>query len=227
MRSTNAVSLALTVLSTAVLSGQVSVLTQHNDNGRTGANLQETVLTVANVNNQDFGKLAYRTVDGNIYAQPLIAAQAKTNAGTKNVAIVATREQQRLRVRRRRRVKQTSTTAQLWRTNLGPSIPYETLYGAIGKPTCTDITLQIGITSTPAVMITGNQAPRTGVVFVTAKTKNGNNYTYSLVSLDLASGTKLGSIPIQGKVAGKGAGSNGGTLLPSAPCTNSIVQGCC
>jgi hypothetical protein len=201
----------LTALSTTVLSGQVSVLTQHNNNGRTGANLQETVLTVANVNNQDFGKLAYRTVDGNIYAQPLIAAQAKTNAGTKNVAIVAT-ENNSVYAFDADDVKQTSTTAQLWRTNLGPSIPYETLYAAIGRPGCTDITLQIGITSTPAIMFTNDQAPRTGAVFATAKSKNGNNYTYSLVSLDLSTGAKLGSIPIQGKVPGKGAGSNGGSI---------------
>src|SRR5215469_9872831 len=81
----------LLVLVDMPLRGQVNILTQHNNNGRTGANLNETTLTVANVNKQKFGKLAYRTVDGNIYAQPLIVSHAKVrNGSVANVAIVAT-----------------------------------------------------------------------------------------------------------------------------------------
>jgi len=41
----------------AKLHGQASVLTWHNDNARTGQNLQETILTPANVNASAFGKL--------------------------------------------------------------------------------------------------------------------------------------------------------------------------
>ena len=51
--------------------GQVSVLTQHNDNSRTGQNLQETVLNTSTVNVSNFGKLFSLPVDGNIYVQPL------------------------------------------------------------------------------------------------------------------------------------------------------------
>src|SRR5258708_6583893 len=48
----------------------VNVLTQHNDNFRTGANLSESILTVSNVSTSQFGKLFTRAVDGQIYAQP-------------------------------------------------------------------------------------------------------------------------------------------------------------
>ena len=47
--------------------GQVHVLTHHNDNRRTGANLHETTLTVASVK-QTFGKLWTLFADGQIVA---------------------------------------------------------------------------------------------------------------------------------------------------------------
>lgn len=187
---------------------QVSVLTHHNNNLRTGTNLQETKLTVSNVNRAGFGKLAYRIVDGNMYAQPLIVSGAKGPSGdAKNMAIVAT-ENNSVYAFDADNVDQASN-AQLWKKNFGPGIDYHDLYTAIGTPWCVDITLQIGITSTPAIMLTNNASPYAGVVFVTAKTKNGGNYAYTLYALDLATGAQLGSTPIQGQVNGHGIGSTG------------------
>jgi hypothetical protein len=73
------------------VSGQTPVLTQHNNNTRTGAYTTETTLTPSNVNQSTFGKLFSYPVDGRIYAQPLyvpgVAIQGK---GTHNVVYIET-----------------------------------------------------------------------------------------------------------------------------------------
>src|SRR5580704_2760439 len=46
------------------------VLTYHNDIGRTGQNLSETVLAINNVNSSTFGKLGFYSTDGLVDAEP-------------------------------------------------------------------------------------------------------------------------------------------------------------
>ena len=55
-----------------------SVLTQHNDNARSGANLNERMLTPSNVA-KSFGYLYDLPVEGVVYAQPLVAANVTIN----------------------------------------------------------------------------------------------------------------------------------------------------
>jgi hypothetical protein len=71
-------------------------LTQHNNRKRTGANLEETTLTPANVTPSTFGRLYTRQVDGQVLAQPLYAKWISVlNPSTgvkqsKNIVYVAT-----------------------------------------------------------------------------------------------------------------------------------------
>src|SRR5438093_6490380 len=70
---------------------QVNVLTYHNNNARTGENLNETLLTPANVNSNTFGKLFTYSVDGYVYAQPLYVSGLNIpGQGIHNVLFIAT-----------------------------------------------------------------------------------------------------------------------------------------
>src|SRR5271170_6300340 len=71
--------------------GQTNVLTYHNDNGRTGQNLNEVILTPANVNSTTFGRITTISVDGKVDAQPLYAMGVLVpGQGAHNLLVVAT-----------------------------------------------------------------------------------------------------------------------------------------
>src|SRR5690349_13202120 len=57
-----------------MLSSPVEVTTYHNDGFSTGQNLSETILPPANVNTATFGLLSKISLDGQVYAQPLLRA---------------------------------------------------------------------------------------------------------------------------------------------------------
>ena len=80
--------LCLLVYSAVVAMAQVNIYTKSYDTSRTGANLQETILTPANVNSNSFGKLFTVPTDGEIYTQPLYVANLAIAGGTHNVVFV-------------------------------------------------------------------------------------------------------------------------------------------
>src|SRR5215203_2162115 len=83
--------LAIAFLGLNVCSAQVSVLTHHNDNMRTGANLNETRLDITNVDTAHFGKLCERLVDDEVYAQPLVVSNVDIPLqGVHNILYIAT-----------------------------------------------------------------------------------------------------------------------------------------
>ena len=193
---------------------KVDVLTSRYDNSRSGANLNETTLKKSNVNLKSFGKLAFRNVDGNLYAQPLIVtgAQIVSRATPVNVVIVAT-EHNSVYAFDADDISADAptgeTTKALWHTGpgspgLGTSVDSLTLSRQLGEGTgCVDLTTEIGITSTPAIELTQTTSPKQGVIFVASKSLTGTQYSYTLVSLNLADGKPLGSgVTIEGSVPG-------------------------
>src|SRR5580658_4230738 len=80
------------LLGAASVFAQTPVLTQHYDNARTGQNTSETILTPANVNPAQFGKLFTQSLDGQEAGQPLYVPNVFIPAlnATHNVVYVAT-----------------------------------------------------------------------------------------------------------------------------------------
>ncbi|HTQ30874.1 MAG TPA: hypothetical protein VMI53_06655, partial [Opitutaceae bacterium] len=70
----------------------VDVLTDMNDNNRTGRNPNETILNTSNVNQTTFGKVWAYSVDGSTYAQPLYVSDVSIAGGTHNVVFIETME---------------------------------------------------------------------------------------------------------------------------------------
>jgi len=196
---------------------QVSdILTYRYDNARSGVNLQETILNKSNVKSGHFGKLAFRNVDGNIYAQPLIVFQAGilNRQSPVNVVIVATEHNSVYAfdaddVSSDPEPFAVSKKA-LWQRGLGPTIQSDGMNFLInGKsiaPGCGDLTTEIGITGTPVIKLTKHAPPKQGVIYAVAKSFSGTNVTYTLFELNLADGTTIGN-PV--RIKGGASGPNG------------------
>ena len=211
MRLTRLWVLLLALFSAIPAVGQVSVLTQHNDNARTGQNLSETTLNTSNVNQNSFGKLFWRTVDGFIYAQPLYVPGLTIQGATHNVVYVATQHNSVYAFD----ADNPNEPAPLWQVNLGTPVPSQDICiitGDTNPADCPyyDISPEIGITSTPVI----DTSP--GIIYVVNRTKNTSNstYHYYLHALDLITGAERlgGPVEIVGQVSGTGPGSVGGTL---------------
>jgi hypothetical protein len=197
----------------------IDVLTRSYTNTRTGVNLREVVLTKANVNVNQFGKLFTRTVDGQIYAQPLIVTNVAINGQVvPEVVIVATtrnivyafdaKDPARCDYLWRTRPAQLGTPTS--RTDYQQVPPFHTVAGAADTPAKTkvyrDFTEEVGVTSTPVIDDT-----RT-FLYVVAKSKAGANFFNKLHKLKLATGEDAPGSPvlIEGSVPGTGFRPLGG-----------------
>jgi hypothetical protein len=182
--------------------GGADVLTYHNDVARTGQNLNETVLGLSTVNAATFARLALVTGDGKVDAQPLyLSGVSIPSGGVRNVLYMATEHDTVFAI-------DASSGATLWsRSLLGAG---ETTSDARG---CSQVTPEIGITSTP--VIDRSRGPN-GALYVVGMTKtSAGTYAQRLHALDVAVGTELfgGPQTVQATYPGSGAGSSGGSVI--------------
>ena len=177
------------------------VLTQHNDNARTGDNLQETLLNTSNVNAKQFGKLGTLQVDGYLYAQPLYVPNVRMpGKGLHNVLYLATAHNSVYAFD----ADHPNAARPLWQVNLGPSVPAAEIY----TTKWTDMVGEIGITSTPVI------DPKAGTIYVESKTKEHGTYVQRLHALDITNGFERPGSPVvvAASVPGTGMGSVNGQV---------------
>jgi len=194
---------AMLTVNPGTSNSSVDVLTYHYDNGRTGQNLNETALTLSNVNSTNFGKKGEFTVDGRVDAQPLYLSQVTIGGQKKNVLYVAT-EHGSVYAFDADSINGTTSTL-LWKTStLGSG---ETTSDNRG---CGQVSPEIGITATPVIDRARN------AIYVVAMSKNSSgSYFQRLHALNLSTGAELFSGPqtITATYPGTGDNSSGGNVI--------------
>jgi len=197
-------------LTVDLVSNPVPVTTYRYDLGRTGQNTNEAILTPANVNSTQFGKLFSQAVDGQVYAQPLYVANLTLPGAVHNVVFVATQNDSVYAFDADSNAGANATY--LWHANL-----IDTAHGAApgaavvtsGEVSCNDINPIIGVTGTPVI------DPITNTLYVEAKSAENGGYVHRLHALDITTGAEKspGPIVIDATVSGTGDGSSGGKLV--------------
>jgi hypothetical protein len=171
---------AATLTVIAAVAG-TDVVTYKYDAMRTGQNLTESALTLSNVISTTFGKLRNLMVDGLVDAQPLYLSRLAVSGAAHNVVFVATEHDSVYAF-------DADTGTTLWQVSL--------LSGgdtSSDNRGCSQVTPEIGITSTP--VIDRNAGPH-GTIFVVAMTKDtSSNYHQRLHALDVATGQEMAGSP--------------------------------
>ena len=172
---------AFVALYTTPVAAQVDVLTNHNDNFRTGANVGERVLTPANVNRTQFGMLFKRVLDDQLYTQPLVATGISIGGGMHDVVYVTTVNNSVYAFD----ANDPAATQPFWHVNFGtPANLHSANFG------CLDMNGQMGIVGTPVI------DKARGALYVVALTRAGGGFEQRLHALDLATGADLPESPV-------------------------------
>jgi outer membrane protein assembly factor BamB len=178
-----------------------TVTTYHNDNGRTGQNLNETTLTPGNVSASNFGLLFVIPVDGKVDAQPLYLPKLSVAGASHNVIFIATEHGSIYGV-------DADTGTQLWQVSI--LAPGETTSDNHG---CGQIVPEIGVTATP--VIDPSIGPH-GTIYIVGTSKDAlGKYHQRIHALDVTTGAEEfgGPKEIQASFPGMGDNSSGGSVI--------------
>ena len=182
----------------------VAVLTQHNDNTRSGWNDNETALTTSNVNVQQFGAVFTLTVDDQVYAQPLVVGHVYVDGGYHNVVYIAT-------VNNTLYAFDGDNGTLYWQRSFtapGMRPPRSSdMTGACGG-TYTNFSGNIGIAGTPVI------DAATGTMYFVARSTTGSTFVQDLHAVDIVDGNERAGSPsaITASSSGNGDGSVNGVI---------------
>jgi hypothetical protein len=176
-------SATLSVAAGTTMARGVDVTTYKNDLNRSGQNLAESTLTLANVASSTFGLLRLLPVDGRVDAQPLYLSALSAAGGTFNPVFDATEHD----------------SVYAFDSDSGAILWHVSLLGTGEMPSdnrgCSQVTPEIGITSTPAIDRT---AGAHGTLYAVAMSIDGSsNYHQRLHALDAATGAELLNGPVE------------------------------
>lgn len=182
MNSGGSVSSANATL-TVTATSPSDVATFKNDVARSGQTVSETTLTLANVNSASFGLLHTAMLDGKVDAQPLYLAQVPVAGKAHNVAFVATEHGSVYAI-------DADSGTPVWQVSLlaNGETPSDT-------HSCTQVTPEIGVTSTPVI---DRAAGPHGVIYVVGMSiDRSSDYHQRLHALDITTGAELFNGPME------------------------------
>jgi Chitobiase/beta-hexosaminidase C-terminal domain len=191
--------IAFSLVIPASLQAQVNVATYHNDNARSGANTQETILTPLNVNSTNFGRLYTVVVDGYVYSQPLVVANVQIQGGVHNVLYIATEHDSLYAM-------DADSGAIYWQAKMIP-VGATTVSSTTGLM-CGDLSPESGISGTPVIDL------NTRTIYLVTASQVNSVVSQYLHALDIQTGTEKFGAPtlIQASVPGTASDGNGTTV---------------